>query len=47
MKNDFVKHQNENIDSGIFETDNSIFNNGEILEIGGMYHNKYAIVEHH
>ena len=44
MKNDFVKHQNENIETGILETDNSIFNNGNILEIGGCYSYKYAIV---
>lgn len=45
MKNDFIKHQKEDIDNGILETDASLFDNGKILEIGGMYNNRYAIVD--
>ena len=46
MKNDFVKHQSENIETGILMTDNIIFDGGKILEIGGIYNNRFAIVEH-
>jgi hypothetical protein len=44
MKNAFVKHQHENIETGILTTDNSIFDGGNILDIGGKYRNRFAIV---
>lgn len=45
MKNIFVQHKEENIATGITKTDNSLFGNGEILEIGGVYRNRYALVK--
>lgn len=45
MKNSFVQHQEEDIATGIKKTDNSIFDKGEILKIGGVYRNRYAIVK--
>ncbi len=45
MKNTFVQHKEENIETGIMKTDNSIFDKGDILEIGGIYRNRYAIIK--
>lgn len=43
-KNKFVESQEENIETGIFKADNSIFDSKDILKIGGNYRNRYAIV---
>jgi len=45
MKNNFVQHKDENIATGILKTDNSIFENKDVLQIGGIYRNRYAIVK--
>ena len=44
FKNPYVQHKEENIATGIFKADNSIFENKEILQIGGTYRNRFAIV---
>jgi hypothetical protein len=45
FKNAFVKHEYEEIKTGIFNTSNAIFGGGNILAIGGNYRNRFAIVE--
>ena len=45
MKNKFLSSKSENIHTGVYTTDNSLFDNGNILSIGGTYRNHYAIVQ--
>ena len=45
MKNDYIHHSEENINTGIRKITNEIFDKREILEIGGNYRNRYAIVK--
>ncbi len=45
MFNKFVKHQKEDVHTGIYSANNSIFNGGNIGKIGGSYRNHYALVE--
>ena len=46
MKNNFVKHAHENIETGILKASDKLFDGGKILDIGGVYRNRYAIVKH-
>lgn len=45
MKNAFVAHKEENIATGIMKADNSLFDGGEILKLGGVYRNRFAIIK--
>jgi len=45
MKNAFVQHDDENINTGIRKVGNHIFGGGNILDIGGNYRNRFAIVD--
>jgi len=44
FRHNFLQFQKENKDTGVQSADNSIFNGGQIIDIGGSYRNKYAIV---
>lgn len=44
MKNKYMKEESEDLETGIFKANTTVFKGGEILEIGGAYRNKYAIV---
>lgn len=46
MKNKFLATKTENIKTGVYSADNSIFDNGDILSIGGTYRSHFAIVKH-
>lgn len=45
MKNPFLPKRDEDFETGILTADTYAFEGGDILEIGGMYRNKYAIVK--
>ncbi|EGR32423.1 regulator of chromosome condensation protein, putative [Ichthyophthirius multifiliis] len=45
MFNKFMKHNKEDVHSGIYFADNKLFNGGNIGKIGGVYRNNYALVE--
>lgn len=45
MKNKFLKDESENLETGVFLANTSIFQGGEIIEMGGAYKNKYAIIK--
>lgn len=45
MKNKFALPKSENIHTGVYTTDNSIFEGGDILAIGGTYRYHYALVK--
>lgn len=45
MKNKFVLPKSENIHTGVYTADNSCFDKGDILSIGGTYRSHYAIVK--
>ena len=45
MKNEFLKKSDSDMKVGVDIADTSIFNNAEILDIGGSYENKYLIVK--
>ncbi len=45
FKNAFVKHEQEEVKTGIFNTSNAIFGGGNIVSIGGNYRNKFAVVQ--
>ncbi|KAL4446187.1 hypothetical protein ABPG74_021726 [Tetrahymena malaccensis] len=46
MKNKFLKTDKENIKTGVYSADNSLFDKGNILSIGGTYRTHYAVVQH-
>ena len=45
MKNDFVLHDSEDSNAGVSKAKNHLFDGKSILEIGGVYKNRYAIVK--
>ena len=45
MKNNFLPHVEENLETGVLTADLSGFQGGKIIDIGGPYRNKYAIVQ--
>ena len=45
MKNEFLPLKEENLDTGILLADTKSFGDRKILDIGGTYRNRYAIVE--
>jgi len=45
MKNQFLPKKDEDFETGVLTGDNSGFEGGDILQIGGTYRNKYAIVK--
>lgn len=47
MRNKYVNHHQENIDTGIFQADASKLFDGRVIKMGGQYRNHYAIVEKH
>ena len=40
-----MEHIDENLDTGILTADISAFSGGRVVDIGGSYRNRYAIVE--
>ena len=44
-KNPFVGNAEEDYKTGLFVADNSIFKWGDIIDIGGSYRNRFAIVK--
>jgi len=44
-KNPFVGNAEEDYKTGLFVADNSIFKGGDIIDIGGSYRNRFAIVK--
>jgi len=44
MKNSFMRHTFEDSNTGILMGDPSDFGKGKIIDIGGGYNNRYAIV---
>eukprot|EP00828_Plagiopyla_frontata_P040521 TRINITY_DN5519_c0_g1_i2.p4 TRINITY_DN5519_c0_g1~~TRINITY_DN5519_c0_g1_i2.p4 ORF type:complete len:155 (-),score=36.96 TRINITY_DN5519_c0_g1_i2:21-485(-) len=45
MKNDFVPHENEDQKTGVSKMKEGLFEGKQILEIGGAYKNRFAIVQ--
>ena len=45
MKNDFVLHDSEDSNTGVSKAKSHLFDGKSILEIGGVYKNRYAIVK--
>jgi len=46
MKNKFLTEDSENLETGVWTANTSVFKGGEILEMGGAYKNRYAIIKH-
>jgi hypothetical protein len=44
MFNKFMKHSKDDVHTGIYFANNSLFNGGNIGKIGGTYRNHYALV---
>ncbi len=44
MKRDFLPQKDENLETGVLTGDTKDFGKGEIISIGGMYRNRYALV---
>ena len=45
MKNKFLKEESENIETGVFIGNTEVFGQGSIVDIGGTYRNRFAIVK--
>ena len=45
MKNDFIEHVDENLETGVLTANMGHFKGGKVVDIGGSYRNKYAIVQ--
>jgi hypothetical protein len=45
MKNNFLPSVHEDLETGVLTADVSAFQGGNIVDIGGPYRNKYAIVQ--
>jgi hypothetical protein len=45
MKNDFLQRVDENLETGTRTANMTHFQGGKIIDIGGSYKNKYAIVQ--
>lgn len=45
MKNKFLKEESENIETGVFVASTEAFGQGNILDVGGTYSNRFAIVK--
>eukprot|EP01016_Furgasonia_blochmanni_P044116 TRINITY_DN6095_c0_g1_i3.p2 TRINITY_DN6095_c0_g1~~TRINITY_DN6095_c0_g1_i3.p2 ORF type:complete len:225 (+),score=68.31 TRINITY_DN6095_c0_g1_i3:756-1430(+) len=46
MKAKFVKHNTEDLSTGVLFADSSIFFGGDVVDIGGSYKNRFAIIKH-